>query len=137
MSKAPSVPLAELLSEGSPVLRLSGRFRERDHALYLVGGSVRDAFLGRGVSDHDFATDASPEETLAIVKPEADAVWLQGIRFGTVGAEIAGVRMEITTFRTERYEADSRHPEVSFTRDIEVDLSRRDFTINAMAVRLP
>lgn len=137
MSKAPSVPLAELLSEGSPVLRLSDRFRERDHALYLVGGTVRDAFLGRGVSDHDFATDASPEETLEIVKPEADAVWLQGFKFGTVGAELAGVRMEITTFRTERYEADSRHPEVSFTREIEVDLSRRDFTINAMAVRLP
>jgi poly(A) polymerase len=125
------------LAQGSPLLRLSDRFREHGHALYLVGGTVRDAFLGRDSVDRDFATDAAPEETLAIVKPEADAVWLQGFSFGTVGAEIGGVRMEITTFRTERYEADSRHPEVSFTSDIEVDLSRRDFTINAMAVRLP
>ncbi|HJR45215.1 MAG TPA: CCA tRNA nucleotidyltransferase [Actinomycetota bacterium] len=137
MSTAPSVPLAELLAEGSPVLRLSDRFRERDRALYLVGGTVRDAFLGRAVSDHDFATDASPEETLELVKPDADSVWLQGIKFGTVGAEIGGIRMEITTFRTERYEPDSRHPEVAFASDIEVDLSRRDFTVNAMAVRLP
>ena len=132
-----TVPLTELLAEGSPILRLSDRFRERDRALYLVGGTVRDAFLGRGATDYDFATDAGPSETLDIVKPAAEAVWLQGFEFGTVGAQIDGVRMEITTFRTERYEPDSRHPAVSFTRDIEVDLSRRDFTINAMAVRLP
>lgn len=119
------------------MLRLSDRFREQGHALYLVGGTVRDAFLGRESVDRDFATDASPEQTLAIVKPEAESVWLQGFNFGTVGAEIGGIRMEITTFRTERYEADSRHPEVSFTTDITTDLSRRDFTINAMAVRLP
>lgn len=131
------VPLTDLLAEGSPLLRLSDRFRAEGRALYLVGGTVRDAFLARGSADRDFATDASPEETLAIVKPEAEAVWLQGFSFGTVGAQIGGVRMEITTFRTERYEPDSRHPEVSFTSDIETDLSRRDFTINAMAVRLP
>ena len=119
------------------MLRLSDRFRERGHALYLVGGTVRDAFLGRDSVDRDFATDASPEETLELVKPEAEAVWLQGFSFGTVGAQIGGIRMEITTFRTERYEADSRHPEVSFTTEIDTDLSRRDFTINAMAVRLP
>lgn len=136
-SPTPDVPLADLLAEGSPLLRLSDRFRSEGHALYLVGGTVRDAFLGRDSVDRDFATDASPEETLAIVKPEADAVWLQGFSFGTVGAQIGGVRMEITTFRTERYEPDSRHPDVSFTTDIETDLSRRDFTINAMAVRLP
>ncbi len=136
-SAAPDVPLADLLAQGSPLLRLSDRFREQGHALYLVGGTVRDAFLGRDSVDRDFATDASPEQTLAIVKPEAEAVWLQGFNFGTVGAEIGGIRMEITTFRTERYEADSRHPEVSFTTDITTDLSRRDFTINAMAVRLP
>ena len=134
---APVVPLAELLAEGSPLLRLSDRFRAQGHALYLVGGTVRDAFLGRDSVDRDFATDASPDETLALVKPDAEAVWLQGFSFGTVGAQIGGIRMEITTFRTERYEADSRHPEVSFTTDIETDLSRRDFTINAMAVRLP
>lgn len=132
-----TVPLTELLAEGSPLLRLSDRFRARDHALYLVGGTVRDAFLGRRATDYDFATDAGPADTLEIVKPVAQAVWLQGFEFGTVGVQIDDIRMEITTFRTERYEADSRHPEVAFTPDIEVDLSRRDFTINAMAVRLP
>ena len=132
-----TVPLTELLAEGSPILRLSDRFRARERALYLVGGTVRDAFLARAATDYDFATDATPDETLDIVKPAAEAVWLQGFEFGTVGAQIAGVRMEITTFRTERYEPESRHPEVAFTEEIEVDLSRRDFTINAMAVRLP
>ncbi|MDQ3982577.1 MAG: CCA tRNA nucleotidyltransferase, partial [Actinomycetota bacterium] len=74
---------------------------------------------------------------LAIVKPLADNLWLQGREFGTVGAEIAGVHMEVTTFRTERYQPTSRHPEVTFASDIETDLSRRDFTVNAMAVQLP
>lgn len=132
-----TVPLTDLLAEGSPILRLSDRFRARERALFLVGGTVRDAFLGRTATDHDFATDAAPQETLDIVKPVADAVWLQGFEFGTVGVQIGGVGMEITTFRTERYEAASRHPEVVFTEDIKADLSRRDFTINAMAVRLP
>jgi poly(A) polymerase len=132
-----TLPLTDLLAEGSPILRLAELFVAQGHALYLVGGTVRDAFLGRSGGDQDYATDASPEETLAIVKPVAESVWLQGFKFGTVGARIGGVDMEITTFRTERYEPDSRHPAVEFTRDIEVDLSRRDFTINAMAVRLP
>ena len=132
-----AAPLAELLSAGSPILKLSSRFRAEGHALYLVGGTVRDAFLGRSGYDYDFATDAAPEDTHELVKPVASAVWLQGMRFGTVGAEIDGVRMEITTFRTERYQPDSRHPDVEFASDIAVDLSRRDFTVNAMAVRLP
>ena len=135
--RSTTVPLTALLAEGSPILRLADRFRRRERALYLVGGTVRDAFLGRGATDYDFATDAAPEETLDIVKSTADAVWLQGLEFGTVGARIEGVAMEITTFRTERYEPGSRHPRVAFTEDIELDLSRRDFTINAMAVRLP
>ncbi len=137
MSPPPDVPLAELLAEGSPLLQLSERFRAQERALYLVGGRVRDAFMGRPSEDLDFATDATPDETLALVKPVAEAVWLQGFRFGTVGAQIGGIAMEITTFRTETYEPDSRHPEVTFTSEIEVDLSRRDFTVNAMAVRLP
>lgn len=129
--------LAQLLDEGSPVLRLAEAFRARDRELYLVGGSVRDAWLRRAHEDLDFATEATPEETKAIVQPRASAVWLQGEAFGTVGAEIEGVRMEITTFRTEKYQPSSRHPEVVFASDIETDLSRRDFTINSMAVRLP
>jgi poly(A) polymerase len=131
--------LVDVLADDSPVMRLAERFVAVGHSLYLVGGSVRDALMGRVDSspDLDFATDAEPEEIKGLVAPLADAVWLQGMEFGTVGAAIAGVRMEITTFRTERYETGSRHPSVEFESDISADLSRRDFTINAMAVRLP
>jgi poly(A) polymerase len=129
--------LSELLADGSVVMDLARVFRARGHRLYLVGGRVRDAFLGRPDGDLDFATDAAPERSRALVAPRASSVWLQGIRFGTVGAEIEGVRMEITTFRTERYAPASRHPEVSFEDSIEIDLARRDFTINALAIELP
>ena len=129
--------LGSLLTEGSPVVELAKRFAAAGHELYLVGGSVRDAWLGRTRTDLDFSTDASPEETLRVVRPVARNVWLQGAPYGTVGAEIAGQRMEITTFRTERYAPDSRHPEVAFAADVNTDLSRRDFTVNAMAIRLP
>lgn len=98
---------------------------------------MRDAFLGRPNFDLDFATGAPPEETLELVGPLAEATWLQGMKFGTVGAQISGLRMEITTFRTETYAPESRHPEVAFAPTIESDLSRRDFTVNAMALRLP
>lgn len=136
---ARTLGLAELLADESPVMRLAERFATAGHALYLVGGSVRDALLGRkdATPDLDFATDATPDEIKELVVPLADSVWLQGVEFGTVGAGIAGIRMEITTFRTERYEPGSRHPAVAFESDISADLSRRDFTINAMAVRLP
>lgn len=129
--------LAEILADDSPVLRLADRFRAASRELYLVGGPVRDAFLGRQHGDLDFATDAPPEETKEIVKPVARQIWLQGEKYGTVGAEIEGSRVEITTFRTERYQPSSRHPEVRFAADVMTDLSRRDFTVNAMAVRLP
>ena len=129
--------LAHLLEDDSPVISLAEAFRTAGHELYLVGGTVRDAWLKRPHDDLDFATDATPDQTKKIVKPLAASVWLQGEAFGTVGAEISGLRMEITTFRTEKYQPESRHPEVSFATDIETDLSRRDFTINAMAVRLP
>lgn len=126
-----------LLADDSPVMHLAERFNASDHELYLVGGPVRDAYLGRPHEDLDFATDAKPEETLEIVQPLAASVWKQGMRFGTVGAEVGGVPMEITTFRSEHYEPNSRHPEVSYEADIHSDLSRRDFTVNAMAIRLP
>lgn len=130
-------PLAALLEPNSPIQRLAESFAANGHELYLVGGPVRDAALGRASRDFDFATGASPEETHEIVKPLARSVWLQGARFGTVGAQIGDAHVEITTFRTERYEPESRHPDVSFASDIQTDLSRRDFTVNAMAVRLP
>ena len=129
--------LTRLLDDGSPVIDLANAFRAAGHELYLVGGTVRDAWLKRGHEDLDFATDAIPAETKKIVAPVASAVWLQGEAFGTVGAEVSGLRMEITTFRTEKYQPASRHPDVKFASDIETDLSRRDFTINSMAIRLP
>ena len=130
-------PLAGLLEPDSSIIRLANSFTAAGHDLYLVGGPVRDAFLRRSSRDLDFATDATPEETHEIVRPLATSVWLQGMRFGTIGAEIGDKHVEITTFRTERYEPDSRHPDVTFESDLTTDLSRRDFTINAMAVKLP
>lgn len=129
--------LESLLEPNSPIRRLAERFADNGNELYLVGGPVRDAALGRARRDLDFATDASPELTHDIIKPIARSVWLQGARFGTVGAQIGDTHVEITTFRTERYRPESRHPDVSFATDIETDLSRRDFTVNAMAMRLP
>jgi poly(A) polymerase len=131
------IALSELLEDDSPAMNLAREFNERGHELYVVGGIVRNAGLGEKAREADFATDAAPEETLEIVKPHSEAVWLQGIKFGTVGARISGHDMEITTFRSETYEPGSRHPEVSYETSIETDLSRRDFTINAMAIRLP
>lgn len=129
---------AQALADDSPALDLARRFREEAHELYLVGGTVRDLALRRDFdTDLDFCTDALPDQTHGILRRIADAVWLQGIEYGTVGALISGQRVEITTFRTERYRPGSRHPNVAFESDIKVDLSRRDFTINAMAIRLP
>lgn len=129
--------VSELLSDDSLVMRLAGDFRRAGHELYLVGGPVRDLFLRRPHVDLDFSTDATPEQTLEIVKPLSKTQWLQGMKFGTVGAEVDGIHLEVTTFRTERYEPDSRHPAVEFESDVDTDLSRRDFTVNAMAIRLP
>ncbi len=129
--------VTELLEDDSLAMKIASEFRSAGHELYLVGGPVRDMFLRRPHVDLDFSTDAPPEESLAILKPLSGAQWLQGMRFGTVGAEVDGVHLEVTTFRSERYDPDSRHPEVEFETDVETDLSRRDFTINAMAIRLP
>lgn len=118
-------------------MQLAERFRAAGHELYLVGGPVRDALLGRGHEDLDLATDATPEQIQSLVEPVAEQLWLPGVRFGTVGCLLAGIRVEITTFRTEIYQPSSRHPDVSFAADIETDLSRRDFTVNAMAISLP
>ena len=118
---------------------LVGPFEAAGHRLYLVGGVVRDALLDRLAPDHDvdLTTDARPEEIKRVVGPLADAVWLQGERFGTIGATRDGRTFEITTHRAEAYVPESRKPEVAFADGVEVDLSRRDFTVNAMALRLP
>jgi len=123
---------------------LASRFEGAGKRLYLVGGSVRDALVDRAsvpesghAYDLDLTTDARPEEIEKIVSGWAEAVWTQGARFGTIGCEAGGRRYEITTHRAEVYRPDSRKPDVSFGDDIETDLSRRDFTVNAMALRLP
>jgi len=123
---------------------LSDRFRRAGHTLYLVGGSVRDAIVSApeatvvdGGRDLDFTTDARPEQIEALVTGWADAVWTQGKRFGTIACRRDGQKYEITTHRAEVYRPDSRKPAVAFGSDIGEDLARRDFTINAMAIRLP
>lgn len=103
--------------------------------MYLVGGTVRDAFLADPTAgDLDFTTEARPEQIEALLTPLASAVWTQGARFGTIGARVAGTDVEITTFRSDVYHEDSRKPEVAFSDTIEEDLVRRDFTVNAMAL---
>ncbi|MGH4019872.1 MAG: CCA tRNA nucleotidyltransferase [Pseudonocardiaceae bacterium] len=142
-NSAPSLTAAqqnavvELLRIAPVADELAARFVAAGRELYLVGGSVRDALLGRLGTDLDFATDARPEQTQAILAGWAEAVWDTGIAYGTVGATKAGTHCEITTFRADAYDRVSRHPEVVYGDTLEGDLVRRDFTINAMAVELP
>jgi len=131
---------APILEEMEP---LAARFREAGHRLFLVGGTVRDLLLGASDAEVDFSTidfdattTATPDQIKAIVAPIADALWTQGERFGTIGLKIGNRPYEITTHRAEAYSPDSRKPEVQFATDIETDLSRRDFTINAMALEI-
>jgi poly(A) polymerase len=116
---------------------LGARFADAGHELYLVGGTVRDQLLGRHARDWDFCTSAPPRETTAILRGWAERQYLVGVRFGTVGALKDGHLLEITTFREEVYAEEHRKPAVTFGDDVETDLARRDFTINAMAIRLP
>ena len=134
----PKHAAALALLQLNPVAReLGERFAAAGHELALVGGSVRDALLGRLGDDLDFTTDARPEQILALVKPWAEAVWDVGIAFGTIGCQRDGLKLEITTYRSEAYERDSRKPAVDYGDSLEGDLVRRDFTVNAMAVKLP
>jgi poly(A) polymerase len=129
--------VAALLARHPVAVELGQRFADAGHQLYLVGGPVRDAILGREVSDLDFTTDARPVQILAAVDGWAEAIWDMGIDFGTVGVGRRGASLEITTFRADVYDGDSRNPTVSFSDTVEDDLVRRDFAVNAMAVSLP
>ncbi|MDM7892262.1 CCA tRNA nucleotidyltransferase [Curtobacterium caseinilyticum] len=136
-SVAQAVERLDALASTEPVALLARAFADAGHELALVGGPVRDAFLGRPVTDLDFTTDADPDQTLRIVEPIASATWDVGRQFGTIAARIRGEQVEITTYRSDVYDGETRKPEVAFGDTIEDDLLRRDFTVNAMALRLP
>ena len=139
MSDEQQMAAGALLRERVPAAGGIGRlFARHGHELALVGGSIRDVFLGQQpTGDLDMATDATPGQVMALVSDWADATWTVGIAFGTVGLRKGGSIFEITTYRREQYRATSRKPDVRYGRSLEQDLSRRDFTINAMAARLP
>jgi poly(A) polymerase len=128
--------VVELVTVPPVAQELADLFGAAGHRLYLVGGTVRDALLGRPETDLDFTTDARPDAVLALVDGWASAVWDTGIAFGTVGLRRRGVTMEITTFRSDAYDRVSRNPVVAYGDTIEEDLERRDFSVNAMAVEL-
>ncbi|WP_182171873.1 CCA tRNA nucleotidyltransferase [Flaviflexus equikiangi] len=119
------------------VLRVAERFAREGHEFALVGGPVRDACLGIPPHDMDFTTSARPDETLAILTATGATTWDIGKEFGTIGASYQGITVEVTTYRSDEYDPDSRKPQVAFGDTLEGDLTRRDFTVNAMAVRLP
>jgi len=123
-----------LISVPAEAQRLGSAFAAAGHELHMVGGTVRDALMGRPDADLDFTTDARPDEVLALVEPLAVATWTTGIEFGTVGVQVGARRCEITTFRADRYDRVSRNPEVAYGTSLVDDLRRRDFTMNAMAL---
>lgn len=127
---------ADLVPVSRQTAALGEAFAAAGHELHLVGGSVRDALMGREApeADLDLTTDARPEQVLGIIDPMAEATWTTGIEFGTIGARVGGQMYEITTFRADRYDRVSRNPEVVFGDNLRDDLLRRDFTMNAMAL---
>ena len=136
-SAASAIESITRLSTSPSVSRLAKAFADAGYELALVGGPVRDAFLGHAVHDLDFTTNARPDDILRIVEPISEAQWDIGRDFGTIGAQIAGEKVEITTYRADQYDGKTRKPEVAFGDSLEEDLIRRDFRVNAMAVRLP
>lgn len=136
-SLAESLDALREIADSRPVKALAEAFAAAGHEFALVGGPVRDALLGRSVSDLDFTTSAHPDETRAILESVATKTWDVGRAFGTIAARVYGETVEVTTYRAEQYRDDSRKPEVTFGDTIEADLVRRDFTINALALMLP
>jgi poly(A) polymerase len=136
-SAASAIESLTQLSKSPSVSRLAAAFADAGYELALVGGPVRDAFLGHNVHDLDFTTNALPDDIIRVVEPIAEAYWDIGRDFGTIGAQIAGEKVEITTYRADQYDGKTRKPVVAFGESLEEDLTRRDFRVNAMAVRLP
>ncbi|WP_213815276.1 CCA tRNA nucleotidyltransferase [Glaciihabitans sp. dw_435] len=136
-SVASAIQRLDDLAETPSIALLASAFSAAGFELALVGGPVRDAFLGRPVNDFDFATNANPDQILAIVRPISEAQWDIGRDFGTIGAQVQGEKVEITTYRADLYDGETRKPIVAFGDTLEGDLVRRDLTINAMAFRLP
>jgi poly(A) polymerase len=137
LSAAQRRAVAELVRVAPVTDDLGRRFSTAGHELAIVGGWVRDALLGRRDNDLDLTTDARPEQVLQLVDGWADAKWETGITFGTVGIRKGDLCLEVTTYRSEYYDSGSRKPIVTYGKSLDDDLSRRDFTVNAMAVTLP
>jgi poly(A) polymerase len=133
---AAQLAITTLIKQAPEATNLAIAFKAAGFKLALVGGPVRDAILGRLGNDLDFTTDAHPKDCEKILNKWADSVWDIGAAFGTVAGKKGDITVEITTYRSESYELDSRKPNVEFGKTIEADLSRRDFTINAMALEL-
>jgi poly(A) polymerase len=136
-SVAKAVETLRLVTSEEPIKGLAEAFAVAGFELALVGGPVRDAFLGRKVHDLDFTTSATPDQIEKLVKPLADAIWDVGRAFGTIAAQLGEHTVEITTYRADSYDGSSRKPDVVFGSSLEEDLFRRDFTMNAMALTLP
>ena len=137
LNMAEGVARLGALAESPVVDTVARAFADAGFDLAIVGGPVRDALLGRTTNDLDFTTDARPDDILRIVKPISSAQWDIGRAFGTIGARIRGEQVEITTYRADSYDGVTRKPTVEFGDTIEGDLVRRDFTVNAMALRVP
>lgn len=125
------------LAASEPISRLAQAFASAGFELALVGGPVRDAFLGTMPTDLDFASNATPEDILRVIAGLTDSHWDIGREFGTIGAKLDGTTVEITTYRAESYDGVTRNPSVAFGDSLEEDLVRRDFTVNSLALRLP
>jgi poly(A) polymerase len=134
---AAAVPRLTALAERESVRRVVAAFESAGHEIALVGGPVRDALLGRAVTDLDLTTSARPDESAEVLRPVSSAMWDVGRAFGTVAVRVAGDAVEVTTYRQDAYTPSSRKPEVVFGDTLDGDLRRRDFTVNAIAVRLP
>ncbi|AAT90126.1 CCA tRNA nucleotidyltransferase [Leifsonia xyli subsp. xyli] len=136
-SVAESLDRLAAIAASPTVARLAAAFAAAGHELSLVGGPIRDALLGREVHDLDFTTDARPDAIVRLLSPLADAVWDIGRAYGTIGAVFGEEAVEVTTYRSDSYDGTTRKPDVEFGDTLEGDLLRRDFTVNALALRVP